>query len=237
MSKPHCGAEKIKENFSKIKQRVRLLSSQADIMAVIKYASDEDVLYASQSGIKIMGENRVQDAQIRWSKPEFLTLRPSIDLHFIGNLQKNKVGKAAKIFDSIDSIDSIELAQKLNQKVTGKKLAVMIQLKINQRQSQFGVSENDFQYLFESISKLENLSLRGIMAIGPITKDEKEIMSAFGKAKAIYDTYFKKNENEDGFKNYLSMGMSSDIDAACRAGASLLRIGSALFERNSGEIR
>ncbi|MEW5951253.1 MAG: YggS family pyridoxal phosphate-dependent enzyme [Elusimicrobiota bacterium] len=228
---------KIIKNLSQIREKINSISSsfKPEIMGVIKYASDEDILSAAQAGIKIMGESRVQDAADRWAKPQFSEIRNSLDLHFIGRLQSNKISKAVKIFDSIDSVDSLEIAEKINQKIsTGKKYPIMIQLKINSAPSQAGIEEKDFPKLYERIKALANISLRGIMAIGPISEKKEELSEAFMKAKKIYDSYFSETVNEDGFRNYLSMGMSSDFETACEAGSSLIRIGSALFERDSG---
>ncbi|GAB4030616.1 MAG: YggS family pyridoxal phosphate-dependent enzyme [Elusimicrobiota bacterium] len=231
--------EKIAKNLYKVETTLKTLnlSQKPEIMAVIKYACDQDVLNAAASGIKIMGENRLQDAQSRWENPQFKELRKQVDLHFIGRLQSNKAAKVASFFDSVDSIDCEKSASILNSAAekAGKKLPVMIQLKINSRQSQGGAEPSTFPDLFKAVKSMKNLSLRGLMAIGPITEDESQIRKAFLEAKKIYESYFAGSLNEDGIKNFLSMGMSSDYIIAAEEGSSLLRIGSILFERQPGE--
>jgi pyridoxal phosphate enzyme (YggS family) len=220
---------KIKNQIDKI---LGVLSSKTDIMAVIKYAADDDVISVIRDGrIKMMGENRVQDAIKRWNSEKIKNLRDSVDLHFIGHLQKNKIKYAVGFFNSIDSVDSSDLAFEINLRAekTGLKVPVMIQLKINERDTQYGIMPDNFDDEFKKINDMKHLSLRGIMAIGPITQNTEEIRNSFRKAKNIYDKYFKTTQNTDGYKNYLSMGMSSDWKIAILEGSNLIRIGSYLF--------
>jgi pyridoxal phosphate enzyme (YggS family) len=220
---------KIKNQIDKI---LGVLSSKTDIMAVIKYAAADDVISVIRDGrIKMMGENRVQDAIKRWNSEKFKNFRDSVDLHFIGHLQKNKIKYAVGFFNSIDSVDSSDLAFEINLRAekTGLKVPVMIQLKINERDTQYGIMPDNFDDEFKKINDMKHLSLRGIMAIGPITQNTEEIRNSFRKAKNIYDKYFKTTQNTDGYKNYLSMGMSSDWKIAILEGSNLIRIGSYLF--------
>ncbi|MEW6013330.1 MAG: YggS family pyridoxal phosphate-dependent enzyme [Elusimicrobiota bacterium] len=232
------------ENTSYISNKIteilsHLSNKKCEIMAVIKYASRDEIINTINDGrIKILGENKIQDAVFRWEKDEELKkLRNKINLHFIGRLQSNKVKYAVKLFDSIDSVDSADLAKEIDLKTAkiNKKMPVCIQVKINDRENQGGVAVKDFDGLFKHISKLKNLSLRGIMAIGPITDNEREISEAFKKAKKLYDDYFKNETNPDGFKNILSMGMSSDWKIAVTEGSNLIRIGSYLFQHQGGK--
>jgi len=204
----------------------------ADVMAVIKYARKEQIITLINDGrIKILGENRVQDAISRWQKDsDLIPFKNNYDIHFIGHLQKNKVKYSINLFNSIDSIDSCELASLINDfaQKNNKKIPVMLQLKINERETQYGIKENDFDKEYTMISKLPNIIVRGIMCIGPLTDDEKEIAQAFRKARSVYERYFT-DEFILGFKNYLSMGMSSDYKIALDEGANLIRIGNFLF--------
>jgi len=234
----HCAIDNTFKN--NISQRITQILTHtqkynAEVMAVVKYAKKEEIIDLINDGrIKILGENRVQDSIRRWKDdPDFINLRNKIELHFIGHLQKNKVKHAIKLFDSIDSVDSIEIAADLDRKSQdlSKKIPVMLQIKINERETQYGINLNEFEYVFKEISNLSNISLRGIMAIGPITDNEEEIANTFKKAKQIYDKYFKSEKNNDGFKNIFSIGMSSDWEIALKEGSNLIRIGSYLFQQ------
>lgn len=200
------------------------------LMAVIKCAHESQIKELLDDGrIKIIGENKVQDAIKRWSKDGlFKDYRHKIELHFIGYLQKNKIKHAVEIFDYIDCIDNIELAKEIDKKAT-RKIPILIQLKINNRETQHGIDPKNFDSLFNEILKLKNISPAGIMAIGPLTKDENLIRQSFRKAKELYDKYFNSIQNPDGFKNYFSIGMTNDWQIALEEGSTLLRIGSALF--------
>ncbi len=234
----YCVIDNFNNIFNKItsiREKLLRLNPDCEIMAVIKYASKNDILEVIKDGrIKILGENRVQDAIKRWEEDhQFKNLRNKIELHFIGHLQKNKVKHAINIFDSIDCVDSIELAKEINKRAGNKgiKIPVMLQLKINERDTQYGIKIEDFNKAYKDISEMDNISIRGIMAIGPITDNEEEIARAYQTAKKIYSSYFKEEKNKDGYKNYLSLGMSSDWEIAVKNGSNLIRIGSYFFEK------
>lgn len=217
---------------SKITKLKGELSQNIDIMAVVKYANDKNILELIKDGrITILGENKVQDAIKRWENREFANLRKKIKLHFIGHLQKNKIKYALNIFDSIDTIDDYELASEIDKYADkiNKKIPVMIQLKINNRETQYGITPDNFEMLYNSILKMKKLSLRGIMVIGVLSDNPYEIKNGFKTAKKIYDKYFKEEFNKDGYKNYLSMGMTNDFKYAIEEGSNLIRIGSYFF--------
>ena len=220
----------LKDKISKILEITQKYN--ADVMAVIKYAKKEHIIdLLNDKRINIIGENKVQDAIGRWGKDSsFTSYKSNLDIHFIGHLQKNKVKYSINLFNSIDSVDSYELASLIN-KVAQKnnlKIPIMLQLKINERETQYGIKEEEFDWVYNMVSKMSNIIIRGIMSIGPITDDKKQISLAFKKARKIYEKYFK-DKYIFGYKNYLSMGMSSDYEIALQEGANLIRIGSFLF--------
>ncbi len=219
---------KIKERIDKF---INKLPEGVSIMAVVKYASESDIKELLDDGrINIIGENRVQDAIKRWAEGgRFSNYRSKILLHFIGHLQKNKIKYAVNLFDFIDSVDSVELAEEINRK-TLKKMPVLLQLKINDSQTQYGIKPQEFDRVYKEISLMRNISICGIMAIAPNTKDKDEIRKAFKLAKEFYDRYFTSTKNKDGFTNYLSLGMSSDYEIALEEGSNLPRLGSVLFK-------
>ncbi|MCX7641717.1 MAG: YggS family pyridoxal phosphate-dependent enzyme [Elusimicrobiales bacterium] len=216
----------ITTNINKILEKI----SPSNVMAVVKYASDSDIYKLLEDGrIRIVGENKIQDAIKRWGENgKFSKYRDKVTIHYIGHLQKNKVKYAVKLFDYIDSIDSIELANEINKK-TSKKIPVLIQLKINNKESQYGIMPYEFDSFINELFKFPNISPAGIMAIGPITKDEEEIRKSFKIARDIFIKYFNYENNKDGFKTYLSLGMSSDWNYAIEEGSNLVRLGNIIF--------
>lgn len=228
----HCTDINETNITSKISKLKGELSQNIDIMAVIKYADNKDILELIKDGrITILGENKVQDAIKRWGNPEFANFRRKVNIHFIGHLQKNKIKYALNIFDSIDTIDDHELASEIDKHAIklNKKIPVMIQLKVNNRETQYGITPDNFETLYNSVLKMKNLSLRGITVIGVLSDNPDEIKNGFRTAKKIYDKYFKEEFNKDGYKNYLSMGMTNDFKYAIEEGSNLIRIGSYFF--------
>lgn len=217
---------KITQNIESFLERV----PPSKLMAVVKYASEDQIKELLDDGrITIIGENKVQDAIRRWGENGvFKDYRKKIQLHFIGYLQKNKIRHALEIFDYIDCIDNIELAKEIDKRAT-KKIPILIQLKINNRETQHGIEPEKFETLFKEILNLKNISPAGIMSIGPLSNDKNLIRQSYRRAKEIYDKYFSSLNNHDGFKNYFSIGMSGDWQIALEEGSNLLRIGSALF--------
>lgn len=194
------------------------------IIAVTKTFDESFIIKAINSGINDIGENRVQEAE-----KKFLNLTNySFTKHLLGHLQTNKINKAIKIFDWIDSIDSIELASKLNQKLSliNKKMPVLIEVNTSFEKTKFGVEPEYLEELAGEILSMRNLNLMGLMTIGPLTNDKTKIRKSFNllyKLREKLKTSFKKEFP------HLSMGMSDDFDIAIEEGATLLRLGRIIF--------
>jgi pyridoxal phosphate enzyme (YggS family) len=204
----------------------------AELLAVTKYAADEDVKILIEAGaIKIAGENKVQDARAKWTAGALAPYRARVQLHFIGHLQTNKAKAAVDTFDWIDCIDSLKIAAEVNRHAAaaGKTMPVMIQLKLNDSASQSGVSPAQAGELLASLRGLANIVPCGYMGIAPAGASPRELAAVFAEAKKIFDRDFPAKSGGSGFKNYLSLGMSGDFELAVAAGSSLPRIGSSLF--------
>jgi hypothetical protein len=197
------------------------------LLIVTKYAKDEDILLLAEAGVlKTAGESRVQDARARWTGDGPLAgLRGRAELHFVGHLQTNKAKAAAEIFDWVDSVDSLRIASELSRHAAalGKKLPVLIQLKLNDSPTQSGVSPDEAPALLAEVRKLPGVEPRGYMGIAPESASPSELKTVFLKAKAAFDRDFR------GPGNYLSLGMSGDFEAAVEAGSNLPRLGSLVF--------
>ena len=170
------------------------------------------------------GENRVQEAEAK--RKVYGASR--IPWRLIGHLQANKARKAAEIFDTIDSVDSPELAQRLSRIAgeLGKIIPVLIEVNTSGEDSKSGVSPENFPALLDSVISQENLRLDGLMTVGPITDDEREIRRAFASLRGLA-------ENARAASGLplpvLSMGMSGDFELAILEGSTLIRIGTLLF--------
>lgn len=233
-------AEKVSQNLLQVQTAIAKACQKSgrneqsvQLLAVTKYASDEDVLALLSTGqITHIGESRVQQAAARWKNPSFAKF--PVYKHFIGHLQKNKAAQAVELFDFIDSIDDITTAQAINTQAEklGKKIYVMVQIKLTQRESQSGIALEKAPELLSQLNTLKNLIPCGYMAIAPQTKNSEALRPLFAQLKMAFDRDFPLMLPH----RYLSLGMSDDFETAVEEGSTLPRIGSKLFAENREEV-
>ena len=192
------------------------------LIAVTKNQPLIKIKSAIESGIYMVGENKVQEAEKKYNKIE-----EKIEKHFIGHLQRNKVKKAIKIFDVIQTVDTPKLINKINK--TAKEMRViqkiMLQINTGKDEKKYGFETEEIYNYIEEFKKLKNVIIIGIMTIAPKTKDKKKLTNIFKTTKEIQ----KEIQKEIKECKYLSMGMSEDYIEAIKAGATHIRIGTALF--------
>jgi pyridoxal phosphate enzyme (YggS family) len=207
----------ILDNYYKIKKVVDSLSNNTKIIAVTKNFSIEKIDPLIKEGHKDFGENKVQEANLKWSN--ILKKYTDINLHLLGHLQSNKVSEAVNIFSYIHSLDSEKLANKfmIEENKVNKKLKYFIQINIGEEQQKFGISireATDFISFCKNEAKLEII---GLMCIPPANKDPNFYFSKL-KELALSNNLF-----------HLSMGMTHDYVEAIRHGSTNIRIGSGIF--------
>ena len=229
--------KELKYRLENVKNRIRksAIDCQRDpqsirLVAVSKTMSTKRVKEAIDAGVEILGENYIQEAR---EKIDRLSSYP-VSWHFIGHLQTNKAKYAVKFFDLIHSVDSFKLAVELNKqaKKIGKVQDILIQINVGQEVSKSGASPKEAFDLVKNIGRLENLCLRGLMTMPPFFNAPQKVRPYFSslcdlrdRIKAVMPTRVPVNE--------LSMGMTGDFEVAIEEGATLLRIGTAIFgERN-----
>jgi pyridoxal phosphate enzyme (YggS family) len=198
----------------------------AEAMAVVKYAASPDVAALKASGLcRWFAENRVQDAHRRRAE---LGETSRTGWRFIGHLQGNKAKAALELFDSVDGLDSAGLAEALQRRLegSGRTLDVLVQVKLTGRETQSGVGLEEAGALVARVKSLPNLRAAGLMGIAPQEGDPRP---AFRDLKRIFDALFPGPATRETGP-WLSMGMSGDFEAAAEEGATLVRIGSALFK-------
>ncbi len=185
------------------------------LVAVTKTVPPENIRQAIESGIRDIGENRLQEAV---PKIEALSEFP-VTWHFIGHLQTNKAKKVIEYFDWVQCLDRLELAQKLNQ-AAGQPLPVLIEVKLHEEPNKSGVDELRLPVLVEQFADYQRLDLRGFMAIPPFFDNPEDVRPYFRKLHSLAERFALPE---------LSMGMSHDFEVAIEEGATMVRIGSALF--------
>jgi PLP dependent protein len=195
------------------------------LMAVTKGFPRDVVLDARAAGLSLFGENRVQEAE-----EKFIDISGDLELHLIGHLQRNKARTASGIFACVQSIDKLETAQALDARCgdRGRSLDVLLELNTSGEPSKSGfLSRKDLLVALEEIMKLPHLKMRGLMTVGPLTEDEQKVRNSFTALRGL----FEEIRSGAGLSSFdtLSMGMSGDFEAAIEEGATLVRIGTALF--------
>jgi pyridoxal phosphate enzyme (YggS family) len=218
--------EKIEENIKRLRENIEDIKArygiERDIVieAVTKGVDAEGILWAYEAGIKVMGENRVQEALL---KIPFLSL--DIEWHLVGHLQTNKVKHALKVFKVIESVDRMELVEALDKRLD-KTLEIFIEVNTSMEPQKTGCKIEEVNNLVEEVLRREKLVLTGLMTIGPYPVEEKKSREAFSKLRELKE----RIEKDFGIHlQWLSMGMTEDYPYAIMEGANLLRIGRGIF--------
>jgi len=217
--------ERVKEVINEI-QETALKSGrnpkEIRLLAATKSVPPERILEAIEAGIRIIGENYVQEAQKKYE-----LIGPRVSWHMIGRLQTNKAKYAVRLFEVIHSLDSLKLAQELQKAAErqGKKVKVMIQVNLSGEITKGGISPDKVKELSERVLEFPNLELIGLMTIPPYSENPEDSRPFFRKLREL-----KEKLNREGFPlTELSMGMSNDFKVAIEEGATILRIGTLIF--------
>jgi pyridoxal phosphate enzyme (YggS family) len=188
-----------------------------------KKIGPEVLRIAYDSGLRVFGENRVQEAKVK--QP---LLPANCEWHFIGGLQKNKVKESVRLFSLIHSVDSIELAQEIDRRAreAGKVQNVLIEVNVGGESSKHGVPPEQVSPLADAVFACNNLELKGFMTVAPFFEELEKVRPFFRKLREIRDDL--EQRTGASFPE-LSMGMSHDFQIAIEEGATIVRIGTALF--------
>jgi len=220
----------IKENVEKILSE---LPNGVELVAAAKTRAPQEVLEAVQAGIKIIGENYVQEAERAYG-----VAGNKAQWHCIGHLQKNKAKKAVKIFDMIETVDSLEIAREIDKRCAqiGKVMPVLVEINSGREKQKSGVFPEDTEKLIREISNLRNIRVMGLMTMGPRFGNPEDSRHYFVETKKIFERIKRLNLPDVEMK-YLSMGMTNSYKIAIEEGANIVRIGTKIFgERSYGDI-
>jgi len=226
----------IADNIAEIRKRIARAAVRVGrrpdlitLMAVSKTVEPERIRQAYAAGLRVFGENRVQEFQ---EKSAALKDLQEAEWHLIGHLQSNKAKKAAELFTTIESVDSLRLAEKLNQAAqqTGNKLRVLIEIKIAEEESKHGIPLDDpeLEQLLRAAPRLDHLEIRGLMTVPPFTEDPEGARLHFRALRDLRDTIAARKLPAIGM-DILSMGMSHDFEVAIEEGSTCVRVGTAIF--------
>jgi pyridoxal phosphate enzyme (YggS family) len=230
-------AENIQRVLEQIEASARRAGRSADsvtLMGVSKTFPAEAIEEAYAAGLRVFGENRVQEFAEKSARLRNLSARISEDarFHLIGHLQSNKANKAAELFGAVDSVDSLKLAEKLNLAAgtLGKKLAVLLEINIGGEAAKNGLAadSNEIEAILEAAARFVNLEIRGLMTVPPFTDDPEGARPYFRQLRELRGRLQARNFASVDLSE-LSMGMSHDFAVAIEEGSTCVRVGTAIF--------
>lgn len=221
----------IKENLNRIRDKIESATiksgrkpAEIQLVAVSKTMSPETINQGIAAGITIIGENKVQEAKAKKERVNPVTW------HMVGHLQTNKVKHAVQIFDMIQAVDSYRLAEEINKRChnENKRMPILVEVNTSGETSKFGCDPDETPELVSKVSELSNLKIEGLMTIGLFTDQMELVRPCFIKLREIFES-IKGLKIPGVFMEQLSMGMSADYEVAIEEGATMVRIGTAIF--------
>lgn len=229
----------IKENIFKVRERISSVCSRINrdpgsitIVCVSKGRTIEQIRQAIDAGITDIGENKVQEAAIKYLDQRLTTSgQRIIKRHMVGHLQTNKAREAVGIFDLIHSVDSLRLAREVDKQARkiNKIQEILIEVNTSGEESKFGVAPEGAVELIRETGELKNINIKGLMTIAPVADKPEKAKPYFKMLRGLRDKI-----NRLSTINYelstLSMGMTDDFESAIEEGATMLRVGRAIFE-------
>jgi PLP dependent protein len=219
----------VRERIDQAARRAGRSSSDIGLMGVTKTHPPELIREAYAAGLRLFGENRVQEFAGKASQVANLD---GAEWHMIGHLQTNKMAKAAELFAAIDSVDSVKLAEKMDAaaRMLNKKLPVLIEINVGGEAAKTGVATDsqEFEKLLQSAPRLDALEFRGLMTVPPFTDDPEGARPFFRKLRELRDAIATRKLPGVAM-DVLSMGMSHDFEVAIEEGSTCVRVGTAIF--------
>jgi len=223
----------IKENLEKIRERIKTAALRAGrspqsvrLVAVSKKIDSHLIEEAIACGQTIFGENYMQEAKEKISR-----LHAAAHWHFIGHIQSKKAKDAATLFDLVHTVDRLKLAMALDKHagLADRTLSVLVQINVGAEAQKEGVAPENAEELLVSMGQLANLKVKGLMTMPPFLDDPEDVRPYFRSLRQLAEQFAAKGyfDRRDGFE--LSMGMSGDFEVAIEEGATLVRVGTALF--------
>jgi PLP dependent protein len=222
--------DKVRERIAQAARRSGCQAGAIKLAAVSKTVEVDLMLAAIRSGVRILAENRVQEARDKWPHISEEMTRNGCEFHLVGHLQTNKSREAVRLFDLIQSVDSERLARALDQHAgeIGKTQRVLVEVNTSQELTKFGIEPENAGRLIQVVRSLKNLKLEGLMTVGPLRGGVEASRAAFRTLREL-----RHLSEGTEFLPELSMGMSGDFEIAIEEGATLIRVGTAIFgDRN-----
>jgi hypothetical protein len=235
----------IEQNVTQVMERIAAAARRAGrdlaevtLVAVAKTFPAEAVVEAHRAGVSVFGESKVQEARPKIAAVTAILGKGVISWHMVGHLQRNKAKRAVRLFDCLHSVDSIRLAEELEKRCAAletesgkkKRVPVLLEVNVSHEATKFGLPADDgtqLETVVEAILNLSHLELQGLMTMAPIVADPEEARPYFRLLRRQRDELARQFPAADW--RHLSMGMTDDFEVAVEEGATLVRIGRAIF--------
>ncbi len=217
--------ERVRARIAAAAERVGRAPEEVTLVAVTKTRTPDEITAAYRAGVRHFGENRVEEAEAKV---------PLLDLtgttwHMVGHLQSRKARRAIRLFDIIHSVDSVKLARRLDRLAAeeGKTLPVLIEVNVSGEESKYGFHPGDLDEAVPQIVVLSHLRVEGLMTVAFIATDPEEVRPVFAALRRLRDELRERFPQSEW--KHLSMGMTDDFEVAIEEGATMVRIGRAIF--------
>jgi pyridoxal phosphate enzyme (YggS family) len=217
-----ANVERVQDAIDRACRRSGRSAGDVLLIAVSKTVDLERIKLAIAAGVPALGENRVQEA-----KDKVAALGRPVPWHLIGSLQTNKARDAIRLFDWIHSVDRVELARELARRAgqAGRPVEALLEVNVGEEQQKGGVRPSEVKTLLDAVRGLDGIHVRGLMTIPPVASDPEESRGWFRRLRELRD---------DNGLEHLSMGMSADFEVAIEEGATMVRVGTAIFGPRQG---
>ncbi len=230
-------SDAIRERLTGVQLRIQAAASRAGrdpasitLVGVSKRKPASQVADGARAGITHMGENYVQEAQSKLPEVHGLLEPDQIPRwHFIGQLQRNKARHVARLFDVVETVDRVSLGEELDRRAEqcGRQLEILLQVNLGEEAQKGGVAPSELRALLEASRSWRHLHTRGLMTVPAASEDPEQTRGAFSRLRELRDTHREAPGGEA--LEALSMGMSGDFEVAIEEGATIIRVGTALF--------
>jgi len=212
----------IQENVKKLLNEI---PSNVELVAAAKIRTVDEIREAVKAGIRIIGENYVQEAI-----PVLEAFGRSVEYHFIGHLQRNKVKKAVEIFDMIEAVDSLKIAEEIDKRCAeiNKTMSLLIEVNSGREPQKFGLFPENVEKLIRDISEFKHIQVKGLMTMGPFTGNPEDARPYFIETRNCFEKIKSLNIPNIDMQT-LSMGMTNSYRIAIEEGANMIRIGTKIF--------
>jgi pyridoxal phosphate enzyme (YggS family) len=231
----------ISDNVSRVEQQIAAACRSANrarnqvrLMAVSKTHPPEAILEAYAVGLRLFGENRVQEyagKQITLDTSGIFSAQPGAEFHLIGPLQTNKIARAAYLFSGIDTVDSLRMAERLNSAAEAceKTISICVEIKLSPEETKHGLAPDsgELSQLLERLADFPHLQMRGLMSVPPYAEDPEQARPYFRQLRTLRNSLAQRYPRLS--LDELTMGMSHDFSVAIEEGATLIRVGTAIF--------